>query len=445
MNDSKEKILIDKGWNEMSTLLDREMPLDKSVKSNSSTVFALLLLLLFLGIGGGYYMTINNKAHLKKDTIEKKKSISNKNNFADIVASSSNYPVGKKNSINKNNNNTIDQKALDKSKKNQDDSKGLENKIQLIVSTGIYDNALIGSFTKMKSMAKYENAMPIDKLDEKQLTINKIDNIAMEVSGEDFTLLYTKKITPVYLHFKNKKHFSKTFSLGSAIVSENLTSFGGMESGVEFELGLTNKIGLTTGVDFSFFKKKGMHNSFLTNIFSVKPYDGRYEDDKVSERDLFSTRYKEQFNIATRNPYTLSGFVDELYYVGLPVSIYYKAKNLRFSIGFKTSFLIYGTNFTSNKNFVGGQNYIISSNRAFINSKVYNRFDYSSFVAFDWRVYKNFSLSTKFSCSFVHILSDPEMQLKNISRSLFTFRTVDQYKDRYDNNIYFSLGIKYKL
>ncbi len=451
MNDSKEKVLIDKGWKEMAIILDKEMPLGNSTKSNFGMVVALLLLLLFLGIGGGYYMINSSKSHLNKKTIEKKKSIASKNSFADIAANSSSNPNEKYNSIYNNNTNTIDQVSKDKSigSENKKVSEVLKNQTLVISSSGNISNSAISkrddSSISTKGLVKHENTLPIDKLDKKLLMVNKLDNLSMEVSGDDFVLLYTKKITPVLLRFKHKKHFSKAFSLGSAIVSENLTKFGGVESGAEFELGLTKKIGLTAGIDFSFFRKKGMQNSFLTNIFNVRPYDGRYEDDKIPERNKLSPRYKEAFNISTRNPYTLGGFVDELYYVGLPIGIYYKIKNLRLSIGFKASYLLYGTNFTSKKNYVGGQNYIISSDKAFINSKVYNRFDYSSFIVFDLRVYKRTSLSAKFNYSFTNILSNPETQLKNVSHSLFALRINDQYINRYDNNIYFSLGLKYSL
>ncbi len=355
------------------------------------------------------------------------------------------------NSKNKNTTNTIDRGTIDKISENNYTkiSKSRENKTQVFVSSAKGNNELIStnnaSLISAKSFEQYKNILPIDRSDKNLLALNKLDNISNGVYGEDFELLYTKKISPVVSHFKHKKHFSKDFSLGAAIVSENLTSFGGVESEVEYQLGITKKMGLTAGIDFSFFRKKGMQNSFLTNWYIIRPYDGRYEDDKVAERNLFSTRYKEEFNISTRNPYALGGFVDKLYYISLPVSVYYKVKRYRLSIGFKASYLLYGTNFTSRKNYVGGQNYIISSDKAFIKSKVYNRFDYSSFAGLDFRVYKRFSLSAKFSYSFTNILSNPKTQLKNVSGSLFAFRTDNQYKDRYDNNIYFSLGIKYKL
>jgi len=456
MNDINEKIIIDKGWKQMSNLLDKEMPVANKYKNQKK--YALILLLLLISFATGYYFIDQGHKQgsgkidvLKKTQSPKTPTSNTKNNFASIGIIDKESTNFNKNNTNRSNEDNGAISKIHITNKNKLSKKNIVERIEVARNhynqntresdsfdkTNIYNQVLHKSDAKNKLISgrNLNDIVLVPVLKNKY--INQLSN--------DFELFYTKPVISGTIDLTKKAIFNNYFIAGISVVSENIQSFGGAESCFSYNVDLSRKIGINAGVDFSFFRKRGMTYSFLTNIFNIPPYDGRYESKKVERPNGITSRYNEDFNISTRNPYALAGFIDKLYYMGLPVSIYYKNKKYRVSLGMRTSYLLKGTNFTANKNYVGGQNYVIHSDRAFINSKVYNRLGYSTFISYEYSIWRNFSISSKFNYSFTNILRSPKEQLSNDNISIFLPITNEEYKNRYDKNIYFSLGLTYKL
>ncbi len=456
MIDENNKVLMDKGWKEMSKVLDAEMP----IQINNNRIFykklALIIFLLLISLGGGFYMLDNNakQKKLNQEKIKENRKSQFINNFAKIennlkeskgLEESSNVRIKHVVSMNIASYNGIAKSVASESTQ----SIGVSS---LVVGKNEHELANRG-VDGQYSERKIDDIGLIDddflNIKTKNLTdllaVNRLPLNIEELEKEDFELLYKGSIDSRSYSGIKKYIFNKYFTASLSVVSEDLTSFGGAESGVGYNIDFSNKIGFNAGFSFSFLRKNGMTNSFITNILNVPAYDGSNEKYKVIREGRLGPRYNKEFNISTRNPYTLGGFIDNLYYVGMPVAFYYNSKVFKLSIGLKASYLVKGTNFTANKNYVGGQNYVIYSDKAFFNSKVYNRIDYSTFISFDFAFWKRLSLDMKFNYSFSNILSSPEVQLSADRDHFFTSSIENKYKDRYDNNIYFTLGIKYKL
>lgn len=464
MNKDKNIDIINRGWGEMSNLLDKAMPIGStnSLFGRKRVAF-LLLLFLFISIGGFFYIFNYSKLKKEHNEVIQKESIVNSsiNSFAAIDNANSNGNANNNDNVNSNDdrNNQSFIQSEDKIVEPKNETKQVRtinrpNNSDLVSRTSQRSSIKQNLVTVNKSIFKQGELAGnlksnnitslVDFHKREDIQITRLEALIIPKLENTYVLSYSDKIKPVLLFKNMRKCFGKALSFDLRGISEDFRSFGGIEGGFQYQIKMSNNIGVGIGVDFSYFRKQGMNNAFFTNVLNHPDYDGSNELDKIRPLGV-NTRYKEEFNLTTRNPYTMSGFINELYYIGIPIGVFYNKNKFEIAFGLKIAYMLKGTNFTANKNLIGGQNYVIYSPAAFYNSNVYSRFDYSTYLAFDYSISRNIAITSKFNYSFSRIINSPKDQIQNNYRTAIIDVIEDRYNNRFDSNTFFSLGLKYKF
>jgi len=450
--DNELKDLIDKGWEDMSSLLDTAMPVKKA-KAFKRVYLLLLLLFVFSGIGYFAFDSFESKDKLKTKDVDsvKKDKLKNANSFVQLDSEKNieNTSIGeyKENLIQANSTGVPNYHEIGNvkeviSKSTQNIIKN-NNKIvsdnhlkqgKIADGNAKAENNSIGDYLVMNEIIEKNRVKAhVEKEQTKEVT---------KLSVIGFKELKSKTDLKLPINFTFEKLENVTCSncavdLNINLVSEDVKSIGGMAGDITYRYAINRRIGVSSGIGISYFRKQGMTNSFLTAFNIKSEFDPRRLDNShgISNRDIFA------YNSAFRSPYILSRFINELYYVDLPVSMYFKMKKFSISLGIKLSYLFTGTNFTSNKNFYAGRNIVIYSDKAFFNSNIYNKFNYSTVISFDYNITNKIILTSGFNYSSIGIIKNPEDQL-NVDGEI---KQRSKYKDRYDKNVYLFMGMKYRI
>lgn len=454
MNENKENIemLVEKGWQSMSNILDNKMPVSsKPVFLTRKRVLLLVLLLIFVSTAGIYYFKTlaNTKTNIKNNIQTEEQTQTTNYNIAQI-----------------NTNTDLDNEAnqsefSDEIVKNDNTYSSISQDITNSKKNRIEKSSSINDISQSNFQNIIQNVFKNTDLD-KQLTSNKeenleINNMSVENSNLHKYTLLDKLITrlptlqfiysfdpefeiqPVFHHLPISECSNNNFQLTLNAVSENVMSLGGLESGLLYKFGIGNNIGLVTGIEFSFFAKQGMQNSFFSTYNLSDPFLNGYNVNTNEETQSNNLDYNQNF----RSPALMSKFIDKLYYLGIPMSISYSKNKYSLLAGIKISYMFHGTNYIINKGEVGGHNVVILSPTAFYNGNVFNKIDYSFILSFDYYLTNKLALTSKINYAYSGIIKSPEIQIDPRKERFAVARSFDQVRERYDKNVYFGLGLKY--
>lgn len=455
MNENKENIemLVGRGWQNMSKILDEKLPLvSKPAFYSRNRILLLILLLIFVSVAGVYYIaspSINNK-----NKIENNKPIENE-------PQTTNYNIAQIN-INADLPKDVNKSKLKDNKSNDDftnnsmanvDNKKSENypneisKIN-IKSENIFKNTRENDFINKNNKKRLSDIIQLQvssKIQKKESirSLALIDRIDSRPSTlyYNYSLSPEFEIKPVFRHLQIVDCGNNNIQMTLNAVSENFISLGGMESGVFYKFGIGKNIGLVTGFEFSFFAKQGMQNSFFSTYNLSDPFKSGYIENSNEGTQSDNLNFNQNF----RSPALMSRFINKLYYIGFPMSISYSKNKYSVLAGIKISYMFHGTDYTINKGEVGGHNVVILSPTAFYNGNVYNKIDYSFVFSFDYFLTSKLALTSKINYAYSGIINSPEYQIDPRTERFAVARSLDQIKERYDKNVYFGLGLKYVL
>lgn len=428
MNDNQ---IIDKGWEKMKMALDQKMPIESLDRKPAYYLYALLtILFLLISVGIFYYSSgfqnTNSTKPIPKtnDSIKYQiaqninyanvKNANLKNDFArDIVE----YKTERKHFEN----NLKENKST--ARTNQVIS--LNNK-KTAKPIAINDNEISLTTRNYSDLADRNTFSRI--FDEKILT-NKMQLLEIQkrhISIEDFKPGYFERV-------EIKKQPKFMHSLAIHLISENGQSFGGMEIAGLVKTKLLGKLYLSSGLNVNFLTKSGMQNSFF-KTYNIK-------DPLLN----FNTRFMriEEYNANFNSPVLRSKFVKDLCYVGIPVLLNLDFNNLELDLGVKMSYMISGTNYYNDYNDLDRYNYLLKSSDIFYKAGIYNKLDYGMLFGVNYYFSNKIAISWKFDYSLSWIINSPSYQSDKLSQGLLIYKHNEE--NRYDKNVYFSLGLKYNL
>ncbi len=435
MNNKNKNIndLIDKGWGEMSKLLDERLPvyIEKSNRDKLKLAVSLIIfLVVFLGI---LLMNTKRNKNIVKITGEKNRTyLKNSNEFADFKNGLYDF------SVDANLMNKIDNSNLMQPK----------DKTEIIGKSNITDNTIFRN--NKKYTAIHENLKEKIK-DIGQIIIEpKNDFLDYNTNRHEEEFLFTNNLNinslvycriPVYIKdfvpvvsmVKHKVKEENTLSIEAAIVSENAQSFGGAEFSILYNYNLAGNLNLSSGVNISYLNKKRMANSFF-RTYHLKDPLLNYNTENM---DIES--YLANF----KSPVLRSIFIDKLIYIGIPVTLSFGRGKVKYNIGAKVAYLVSGTNYISKNEYHFGYNFVINSPYEFYNSNIYNKLDYGLKIGIDYNLTSKLSLSYYVNYSFSWIINSPNYQDLNFYPGALIVRYNEE--NRYDKNFYFGLGLKYQL
>ena len=455
MNENKENIemLVDKGWQNMSKILDNKMPVvSKQVFFSRKRVLLLVLLLTFVSTAGVYYFTTPSNTKTENNTPIEDQAQTTNYNIAQINVSSNLEEEANKSELkqDKSNDDFTNNSITNVDNKTNSIKNGIEKSLTSNIKTkgNNFKNAIINS-----SINKEINNQISSTIDEnvkfspnnlKNTTVREyalIDKLVTKIPTLQFiySLNPEFEIQPLFHHLPNLDCSNNNFQLTLNAVSENFISLGGVESGLLYKFGIGKNIGLVTGIELSFFAKQGMQNSFFSTYNLSDPFVNGYTENSNEETQSNNIDFNENF----RSPGLMSRFIDKLYYFGIPMSISYSKNKYSLLAGIKISYMFHGTDYTINKGEVGGHNVVILSPTAFYNGNVYNKIDYSFVLSFDYYLTNKLALTSKINYAYSGIINSPEIQIDPRQERFAVARSFDQIKDRYDKNVYFGLGLKY--
>lgn len=453
INNKDMKDMIDKGWKDMSILLDEKMPVSHVKRSNK---LKYLLLLLLFAFGTGVYFILNDsfgKGEINNHKIDsnERKEAKDINSFAKIelkdskattVSITPTTSIEGTNLNNKENNND----KIEAQRNLLDSDSNIEKRnVKIKYKTTTENKNRFNKRSDSNNSDEFVKTKTEDPTVERKSTksfnqeiTNKIALLSLnEIKVNSIELPAPIMSSNIFFNRNRCLKYDLVFNLNA--ISENLKSLGGFNSGLTLNYNFNRSFSIETGLGFSYFQKRGMTNSFLTT-FNIKPV---FDPQRWDNPRQIGSRDNTAFNIGVRSPYVMSRFIRELYYIDLPISVRYRVNKYSVSLGMKASYLVSGTNYTANKDFYAGQNFVIYSNKAFYNSRVYNRLNYSLIFSFDYDITNRIKLSTGFNYSSTGLINRPENQLNKNNE--FDYRIDEKYKDRYDKNIYFSLGMKCRI
>ncbi len=437
--DKQNKEFVDRGWQQMSLLLDEAMP----VKKGYGIKKYLLLLLLLILVGVGAYFVVDNHND-KQQNIESKsaeyyakndieKGNIDKNNKSEIVSSES-ETVSALSDIqtdideNRNLSKTRQNKIQKENKNNQPRNyKNIKNTVDVT-----YNNQ---NLIVKNTAAEILKIKPI----EKNIEDNKND---LFITTQDITTrqsFISSNVNPpdinrVFIAFVKKPCTDYLYEIDLSVVSENLKSIGGFEIGINRNFALTDNFYIGSGLQYSFYKKYRTNTSFFKTYSKSSDYN---ETDNGTEGGI------ENFNNNFRSPGVLSNFIDELHYLSIPVTVNYKTSKFIYSIGVRVSSMIYGKNYIADKQRLLDYNVIINSEDAFYDKGIFNKIDYSFALGVSYSLSKKLSISAKANYSYIGIINSGNISPRS-SYQYMEARDI-QFKGRFDKNVYLGLGIKYRF
>lgn len=236
------------------------------------------------------------------------------------------------------------------------------------------------------------------------------------------------------------------YALSTGVISENLKSFGGVELGFDIYRPVRDKFALESGLFLQLFNKNGFSNSpALSTISDFDQNSPGSADDRTSwveDRYQYEVQNSEIVNNQVGAEY-ITGIVDNLYYLTIPLNLQYRINNTRLMAGVNASLLLRGTNRIHDYN---DQyfNTVVLSNSVLEKRNYFNRIDFGVQVGLETKIFKNLYLYGKYNYGLFQIINAESASLRNS-----TFK--DNYRELYrqtpaqrvDFNRYFSLGVKY--
>ena len=429
MNSKNKNIndLIDRGWHDMSNLLDEKLPVYIEKKFDFRLRAAVLLVLLFVAVSGVLYFNFQ-----KDKTVLKSGMAGNQDYVGKLL---------KKIDTESTDNNSVENKniAIEKN--------GLKNnrKIDNLNSNAVENPPEYGSafVTKIKTDSKeWGKKTILETHTSNYLAINnnKIgDAVAPVIKLNSKELIYNhpqiyiNDFVPVVSMAKHRVKGENSFSAGISVVSENIQSVGGAEFSLLYNFNLIGDVYLVSGLDISYLAKQRMSNSFF-RTYNIKDPLLNFNAENL-DNDLYLAYFK--------SPVIRSIFINKLLYIGVPLMVSVQKGKMNFNIGAKVAYLVSGTNYTSNNELYYGYNFVIKSPYAFYNSNVYNKLDYGLKIGLGYNLTSKLSLNYYLNYSFSWIIDSPNYQNVDIHPGALILKYNEE--NRYDKNFYFGLGFNYRI
>jgi len=438
----------ERGWEDMLGRLDDAMPVAR-VSSGREKILILLLLIVIAGMGS--YI-----AHLRSDGFknidppaiekeyfaqgEKENSIGMENDLSEV------YQVEQATDI-KNDRSS----PLTNSKK----TSIAGNTASRTVNTNSYTHQVQNTTEGL--VAEYKGNTELDitgrfKSDEALIVSGPFQFISalykhknyIEYNGSEVPAM---GLDPIYILNTKEAICRYNISAYSGLVSENVNSFGGLEAGVHFLYNLNRKWGLQSGLEFQILNKEGFSNSLaLSSIINSGTPSILNAPDKnwAESRYQYDVENSEIVNNEVGVEY-ITGIVDQLTYLSLPINLVYKYKSVRFFAGPNFSLLLKGTNKIRDYNDTYF-NTVILSNKVLENRNYFNRLDVGLDLGLEIKVWRDLQLYGKYNHGLFHVIRSGSGKQNNASfKDVYETIYETNLDQRIDYNRYFSIGIKYNL
>ncbi|MEZ4906374.1 MAG: hypothetical protein R2771_01730 [Saprospiraceae bacterium] len=395
--DDEYNDILNRGWSEMSKSLDHNLPLKTNkfhFKSRYYYTAALVLLLI-----GSMMISVNNSTSFFDKF---------SNNHISIVDSSENKNHKTNPKENEFLNSDINTDAIN------------TNELNEITINGYSQNT--NNIIKPKK---------IDIIQENQENrIIDLENSTGEDNFNNYTVNNQLNNSQYPDFGKNKKIKHNTISISVNSINENFASIGGFDGGINYSYKMNNKIGFMAGIEHSIFSKSRID----------------YELDNSSNNIPIPVQRAETNNSELAG--ADENIQDKLYYVGIPLGVMYSFNKFTLSAGVKVSYLlnnIYDEN--QNSDIVRNNNLSsISLSDNYQNQSIYNKFDYSFILGFQYQVLKNVSVFSKLNLAYYNILNSNYYEQGNLSDYYIASDLNDNSsKEKKDRNIYFGFGVKYDI
>jgi len=424
--------LIDKGWNEMSNLLDERLPVPVKKSYGFRLKIAAILILLLVSASGVLYLSIQKEGKIGRAAKSINANIVQKTDINHLYDSKKDDQKSDEIIITdiKNRNLAYENNHLEIINKAND------NNLVYVKNNTKYNNIVDNSpaiKSNITDIASEPLAVVLKDLNKNKIAIYLIPKIGLNTIVNSRLALKIKDFAPVVSMVKHKVKEGNSLSFGINAVSENLQSLGGAEFSFLYNYNLLGNIFLNSGLELSYLTKSKMGNSFF-RTYNIKDPLLNFNTENL-DIDSYLANFK--------SPVLRSIFIDKLVYIGIPFSISANTKNLNYSIGFKVAYLVSATNYTSNNEYHYGYNFVIKSPYSFYNSNVYNKMDYGLKIALGYNLTSKLSLNYYLNYSFSWIINSPNYQ----DIDLYPNALIIKYNEenRYDKNFYFGLGLKYRM
>jgi hypothetical protein len=439
--------LEDRAWQDMLVKLDSNMPVQKGMTRRERW---LLLLLLISFISTGAYILYNELG--RKDSIKEK------------VVPQGEYAA--KTPITDNPNDDL---ATVEYGKASPDNQDITSKVNIDEASRRNTNRI--EEKTLSNIPEIQAKILVNSLNNKRLYIKNINNLNFPESISSYKRIplktYQATADPLQYHriileesrhpislslesihpvFKNPgEDCSSALVFGSGLISENMMSFGGLEAGLEYYRKWNDHWYWQSGLNLHMFSKNGFANSLALTPYSTSSrhiVNVDYPDSWVEERYQYEVQNSEIVNNQVGAEY-ITGIVDQLYYLTLPINLMYEVKNTRFFAGMDASLLLRGTNKIhdyNNQYF----NTVVLSHNVLEKRNYLNRVDLGVHVGIETKIWKNLYLYGKYNHGLIKVVRAESAELTNTSfRDNFETIYEKSIDQRVDFNRYFSLGVKY--
>lgn len=211
-------------------------------------------------------------------------------------------------------------------------------------------------------------------------------------------------------------------------INEDLLSFGGVDGGINYAYRLNKNIGFMTGIEHSLLAM-ATNNSEIPDIMRGDPVFRSYAE-----------------NIEISDEANPSASNELFYYVGIPVGFLYSISDFTISAGMKFSYLVNTPDILSgieNPEFER----IMSDNKLSgdFSNIVYNRFDYSFILGFEFQIFRDFSLISRLNYSHSNLVNSYSYGENEIGNLFMVSGLENNIRDKLGRNMYFGIGVKYDL
>jgi len=432
------KNIIDKGWQQMKITLDKNMPVVSPYKKPNYFLYALLLIpFLFIAISVYYFSSDYKSANpaqspkIMYDSVNYQ--IADINNSPNNINSRFNNKIKVENAQQKiaktsNTNSKFESKNGSKKQKKYKFGDSEKNN-KFIANVNTDESRTKEILFNLNETDIYSNSF----VENRKIKIsNLLTNLnIIEIPSNNITIQNFNPKYFVHKTLRNKKKYHHFLALN--LITENGKSFGGVEFAAMVKTKLFGKFSLSSGLDFDYLSKSGMENSFF-KTFNIK-------DPLIN----FNTRNMklEEYNANFNSPVLRSPFVKDLFYMGLPVVLNLDIADFEIGLGTKLSYMILGTNYYNDYNDLERYNYLLKSSDNYYKTGIYNKLDYGLIMGVGYSLTDKFIISWNFDYSMNWIISSPNFQSDKNSSGLLIYRYNEE--NRYDKNVYFSLGLKYKI
>ena len=258
----------------------------------------------------------------------------------------------------------------------------------------------------------------------------------MELPGSD--------LAGVFYDQPEKRHGFNVMARG---VTENGQSYGGMEMAYGYTYHLASQWAIETGLGFHMFSKNGFANALALSSINSQTgpaIPGNKENSWVEERYQYDVTNSEIVNNEVGAEYIM-GIVDQLYYTSIPINLSYSWKRMKLYGGFQVSGLLWATNKIrdySDQYF----NTVVLSRTALQKRNYFNRFDMSTQIGVDARLWKQLYFSVGYNHGLIRIVqTDSGKILSESFKDSYESIYGKNFNQRIDYNRYFSLGLKYSF